>query len=102
MPRHSKHDKAKRPWYGLPTVKEQRTLAQRVFALALKYDWEIRPQVLGIWIIARGDIRIHTSWSEDGNELKDGVLWRPDREDRKLTVKQIIRLIAMKGELQGK
>ena len=101
MPRHSKHKKAKRPWY-VPKVKAQKTVSQDIFAFALKYGWDVRPGVLGIWWLGRGSTRISLSFNETGDILIDAVLVRLDKPDRKLNLKQIKRVIAMLGELQPK
>lgn len=100
MPRHSKHKKAKRPWYA---PQEQKTEASKVFAFALKYQWGLRPQHLGIWVIARGDVRVFCTFSEDQDKLTSAVLVRMDKEDREIkSLRVLLLFLARVGEYGGR
>lgn len=102
MPRHSKHDQAKRPWYDVPVGgKPQKTFAQRLFKFALFHDWELRPQHLGIWVIARKRYRLFVTFTPDGDKFQDCVLVVNGMEDqeRKLTAKQMVRFIKRYGRM---
>lgn len=101
MPRHSKHDKAKRPWYDNMLPTPQRTLAQKIFRFALFHDWELRPQHLGIWVMARKRYRIFITFSENGQEMKSAVLVVNGIEDqeRELTLKQTVKFLKRYGRL---
>lgn len=100
MPKHSKFKKAKRPWYA---PQDQKSEASKVMAFALKYQWELRPQHLGIWVIARGDLRVFCTFSEEGDKLTDAVLVRMDKEDRKIpNLKVLLHFLARAGEYGGR
>lgn len=103
MPRHSKHDKAKRPWYEVQggDDKKRRTFAQKVFRYALHHDWELRPQVLGVWVVARKRYRLFVTFTSDGDKFDSCVLVVNGMEDqeRKLTAKQMVKFIKRYGRL---
>lgn len=101
MPRHSKHKKAKRPWYDQPVEGKERSRLSKIFKLALFHDWELRPQALGIWVIARGKHRLFVTYDEKGNEFQDCILVVNGLEDqeRKLTEQQMLKFIKRYGRL---
>ena len=77
---------------------------QRLFKFALFHDWELRPQNLGIWVMARNRFRLFITYDESGNEFQDCVLvinGKGDEEDesRKLTRKQMVFFIKRAGRL---
>lgn len=101
MPRHSKHDEAKRPWYNEQVEGKERTRASKVFKWALFHDWELRPQHLGVWVIARRKFRLFVTYSEDGQQFQDCVLVVNglEEQERKLTQKQMVKFIKRYGRL---
>lgn len=70
-------------------------------AFALFHGWELRPQVLGIWVMGNARFRIFVTFTE-GGDFTDAVLrinGREDDDDRPLSKRQLVHMLKRGGRL---